>query len=263
MPATVHYEVGKKLRWVASVSNVPAADCLDKWEGLGSETDEGRKIKRAMSKIQKLLDDDGQQRIMYGDYTDKDTRWVFAYPVATAHLDTELEFTKDKFIEVFNGKNKLGFINWAISSGTSDPLLYSLHKGGIWENQNFLDTIKDSVVIRRGFFPLFKHKSVSGKPLDVDYSGVDASIELNAADGEEAEVLVPPPLDAGISQLAGENNQRAASATGLNSLRNLQVGGRVQFAALQAEINIAKQVLDPYIRNFEKAAVDIARLALI
>jgi hypothetical protein len=49
----------------------------------------------------------------------------------------------------------------------------------------------------------------------------------------------------------------------LNELRNLQVGGRVQFAALNAQINIAKQVLDPYIRNFEKVAVEIAKLALL
>ena len=263
-PANVHYEIGKRLRWVAAVSNVDAGDCLDKWEGYVSDSEDGQKIGRAMKQIQALLDDDDDAHIMYVDYTDEKKRWVFAYLADSEQLDTDLEPPDGKeFIEIYEGKNELGFINWAISEGTSDPLLFSLHKGGLWENQNFLDTIADTTIIRRGFFPMFKHTSVSGKVLDVDYSGPDATVELNASDGEGLEVLQPPPLDPGIRELMDRNSQKGASATGLKGLQNVSITGNVQFASIQAMIQVSKSALDPYIRNFEKAAVEIAKLAML
>jgi hypothetical protein len=261
-PGNVHYEMGKRLRWVAAVSNVPASDCLDKWENYKSETEDGRKIKRALDKIQAFLDDDDEARIMYVDYTDKDKRWVFAYPTDYDTVDMDLEVPED-YINIFEGANELGFINWEISAGTSDPLLYSLHHGGLWENQCFIDTILDTTGIRRGFAPLLKHTSVSGKPLDIDFSGGEAVVELVSADGETADYMMPPPLDPAIRELADRNSQKGASATGLKGLQNMNIAGNIQFASIQAMIQVSKSALDPYIRNFEKAAVGIARLALL
>jgi hypothetical protein len=263
-PANVHYEMGAYgLRWVAVVSNLPAADAIDHWDSYQSDKTYGDKIKSAIGKIETLLDDDQEARVIYVDYTDKDKRWCFCYPYQGTDIDTDLAVPEDDFIEFVDGENKLGFINWAVSAGTSDPLLFSLHHGGLWENQNFLDTIADSLIIRRGFFPLMKHKSVSGKNMDIDYTGSEAVVELNAADGEEAEVLQPPPLDPGVRELMDRNSQKAASATGLKGLQNMNVTGNVQFAAVNAMIQISKSTLDPYIRNFEKVAVELARLAFL
>jgi hypothetical protein len=49
----------------------------------------------------------------------------------------------------------------------------------------------------------------------------------------------------------------------LKGLQNMNVTGNVQFAAVNAMIQISKSTLDPYIRNFEKVAVELARLAFL
>jgi hypothetical protein len=263
-PANVHYEMGAYgLRWVAVVSNLPAADAIDHWDSYRGDGKYGKKIESAIGMVEDLLEDDPEARVIYVDYTDKEKRWCFAYPAQGETIDEELSIPEDDLIEFVNGENKLGFINWAVSAGTSDPLLFSLHHGGLWENQNFLDTIADSLIIRRGFFPLFKHKSVSGKNMETDYTGSEAVVELNTNDGEEAEVLQPPPLDPGVRELMERNSSKAASATGLKGLQNMNVIGNVQFASINAMIQISKSTLDPYIRNFEKVAVELARLAFL
>jgi hypothetical protein len=261
-PQNVHYEMGAyELRWVANVSHIPAADCIDHWDAYQGDSVYGKKIKAAIAKIESLLEEDEEAMVMYVDYTDKKKRWVFAY--YSDAYDDSLEIPKDGMIEFVDGENKLGFINWAVSAGTSDPLLFSLHHGGLWENQNFLDTIADSIVIRRGFMPLYKHTSMSGKQMEVDFTGNEPTIELNAADGEQAEILTPPPLDPGVREMMDRNSQKAASATGLKGLQNMNVVGNVQFASVNAMIQVSKSTLDPYIRNFEKVAVELARLAFL
>src|SRR5688572_14922397 len=269
-PANVRYEMGSYgLRWVAAVSNIPAAECIDHWDAYQGDSKYGKKIKAALKKIETLLENDEEARLMYVDYTDKKKRWVFAYVVPNEQVDVYIEPPEGKdgkrgeFIEIMDGDNELGFINWVISVGTSDPLLYSMHHGGLWENQCFLDTIADSVVLRRAFFPLIKHSSASGKPLEVDYTGAEAVIEMNAADGESAEVMSPPPLDPGIREMMDRNSQKGASATGLKGLQNVEMGGDAAFASVNARIQLSKATLDPYIRNFEKAAVELARLVFL
>lgn len=260
--ANIHYEREKYgLRWVANVSNIPAGECIDHWEAYQTDSVYGKKIKGAISKIEKLLEDDEEARLMYVDYTSKDKRWVFAYPTDSEEIDTALE--SDDWIEIVDGENKLGFINWAISKADADPLLHSLHKGGIWENQCFLDTAMDSIGIRRMFAPLIKHKSVSGKPLDIDFTGNDPTIELNSSDGEEAEYMPPPPIDPAVRELADRNSSKAASATGLKGLQNMDVTGNVQYAAVQAQLNVSKSVLDPYLTCYQHNAVDLAKLAFM
>jgi hypothetical protein len=262
-PCNVRYEMGSYgPRWVASVSNVPAAEVIDHWDAYQDDGKYGKKIAKAIRKIEELLKDNDEARVMYVDYTDREKRWVFAYEASTQSVDDKIE-AGDNVIEIVNGENELGFINWVISVGTSDPLLFSLHHGGLWENQCFLDTITDSIGIRRGFFPLIKHTSASGKTLEVDYTGAEAVMELNASDGETAEVMMPPPLDPGIRELMDRNSQKGASATGLKGLQNMNVVGNVQFASVNAMIQVSKSTLDPYIRNFEGAAVELGRLAFL
>jgi hypothetical protein len=263
-PANIHFERGKYgLRWVANVSNIPAADAIDHWEAYREDVNYGGKIRGAIKKVEKLLEDDDEARVTYVDYTDKEKRWCFCFLASGESVDTDMAIPEEGLIEFVNGENKLGFINWAISESASTPLLYSLHKGGLWENQNFLDTIMDTTVIRRGWFPTFKHKSNSGKPMDVDFSGNEATVELNSADGEEAEVMVPPPIDPGIRELADRNTQKAASATGLKGLQNMNMVGNVQFASINAMIQVSKSTLDPYLTCYQHNAVELGRLAFL
>lgn len=263
--ATVHHERGKYgLRRVGVVNNIPASDAIDHWEAYTGDPKHGKRIQSAIDKVTALLEEDDEARLMYVDYTSKEKRWCFAYLAKGETIDMELEPPKGKeFIEFIWGENKLGFINWAISEAASTPLLYSLHKGGLWENQCFLDTIADTTVIRRGWFPNFIHKSMGGKPMEVDFTGNEAVIELDVAAGEEAQVITPPPLDPGIRELMDRNSQKAASATGLKGLQNMNVTGNVQYAAVNAQIQISKSVLDPYLTCYQHNSVELGKLAFL
>jgi hypothetical protein len=263
-PANVHFERGKyELRWVAAVSNIPAADAIDHWEAYRYDKTYGKKIESAIEKVQALLEEDDEARLMYVDYTDKEKRSCFCYPYSGEEIDLELQTSKKDRITFVDGENKLGFINWAISEAASTPLLYSLHKGGLWENQCFLDTIADTTVIRRGWFPIFKHKSMGGKDMDVNFTGSEAVVELDTATGEEVEIMVPPPLDPGIRELMDRNSQKAASATGLKGLQNASIVGNVQFASINAMIQISKSTLDPYLSCYQHNAVELGKLAFL
>lgn len=263
-PANIHYERGKYgLRWVANVSNIAAADAIDHWDAYKNDPNYGKKIESAIAKVETLLEDDDEARLIYVDYTDKEKRWCFCYLYDGMDVDVDLAIPDDGLIEFIDGENKLGFINWAISEAASTPLLYSLHKGGLWENQNFLDTIADTTIIRRGWFPIFKHTSMGGKPMEVDFTGNEAVAELDAAAGEQLEVMAPPPLDPGIRELMDRNTQKAASATGLKGLQNMDVTGNVQYAAVQAQISVSKSVLDPYTTCYQHNAVELGKLAFM
>jgi hypothetical protein len=263
-PANVRYERGKYgLRWVAVVTNIPAADAIDHWDAYRNDVTYGKEIESAIAKVEKLLEEDDEARVIYVDYTDKEKRWCFCYLHKGEDVDTGLEIPEDGVIEFIDGENRLGFINWAISEAASTPLLYSLHKGGLWENQNFLDTIADTTIIRRGWFPIFKHKSMGGKDMDVNFTGSEAVVELDQAAGEDVEIMVPPPLDPGIRELMDRNSQKAASATGLKGLQNMDVTGNVQYAAVQAQLQVSRSVLDPYATCYEHNAVELGKLAFM
>jgi hypothetical protein len=262
--ASVHYERGKyDLRWVAKVDNVPAGDVIDHWDAYRNDSTYGAKIEAAIKEVEALLEEDEEAQVMYVDYTSKDKRWCFAYLYDGTAVDMDLQTDDEGMIEFVWGENKLGFIPWVISEAASTPLLYSLHHGGIWENQCFLDTIMDTTVIRRAWFPMFKHKSVSGKPMDVDFTGNEAVIELNASDGEEADLIIPPPLDRGVSELADRNTNKGASATGLKNLQNLSTPGNVQYATASLYINMSKATLDPYLTCYQHNNVGLAKLAFM
>jgi hypothetical protein len=263
-PANIHFERGKYgLRWVANVSNIPAADAIDHWDAYKTDATYGEQIEGAIRKVEALLEDNEEQRVVYVDYTDQEKRWCFCFPADGEMIDENLEIPEEGLIEFIDGENKLGFINWAISESASTPLLYSLHKGGLWENQNFLDTIMDTTVIRRGWFPTFKHKSNSGKAMEVDFSGNEATVELSNSDGEEAEIMVPPPIDPGIRELADRNTNKAASATGLKGLQNMNMVGNVQYASINAMIQVSKSTLDPYLTCYQHNAVELGKLAFL
>lgn len=262
-PANIHFERGKYgLRWVANVSNIPAADAIDHWDAYKMDATYGKKITSAIKKVEALLEDD-EARVIYVDYTDRDRRWCFCFPTDSKGIDQTLEIPDEGLIEFIDGENKLGFINWAISESASTPLLYSLHKGGLWENQNFLDTIADTTVIRRGWYPLFVHESNSGKQMETDFSGNEAVIETNASDGEKVIPLTPPALDPGIRELMDRNTNKAASATGLKGLQNMNMVGNVQYASINAMIQVSKSTLDPYLTCYQHNAVELGKLAFM
>lgn len=257
-PRYMYYEMGKYgLRWIANVNNVEGQTIIDHWGIYESDSEEGKQIKKGLSKIKSLMDDE-ECRFIYVDYTSNEKRFVAAFKTADETIDRFGEFDKADAIVILDGDNKLKFIPYAVATGDSDALLHSLHVGGIWENQNLINTIVDSSVLRRAFFPLIKHQSMTGKELDIDYSGAQDVVELGQ--GEDAQSLVPPPIDAGLQQLAQTNAQRMGQAVGIRNLGLTDIAGNVQFSTVQAQIQLQLTALQPYKRTDEKA---LCHLALI
>lgn len=261
-PGTVYYEYSKyALRWVARVVNVQASDVIDHWSAYSSDTDNGKTVSNAIKKLEKMLEEDEEARVVLMDYTDYENRRVYCFP-ATGELVRDTALDAKESITVLDTSNKLGFINWVIVKGNSDALLYSLHKGAIWENQNLIDTLLVSNTLKRGYFPLFKHqKGGSGKELDIDYAGVEPTIELEP--GEDAEQLQPPPMDPGFLQLSNNNQGAMALSTGIRYLQNVEAKGNIEFATLNAFVQLAMTQLEPYTRNAEKALAELGKMAFL
>src|SRR3990167_5394691 len=168
LPHGVYYEFGAtELQWVAVVQNMYAMDVLEHWGGYG----EDEEVKGPLAKIQELVDDDDEIRLMYIDYTDKEKREVRCYKVNGEEIDETLGEENEDVITILDRENKLGFINWAISSGEGDTLLAPLHHGDMWLNANKSGTMQRTTAYKNAFYPSFIEEG-SGEETSIDYSEI-------------------------------------------------------------------------------------------
>jgi hypothetical protein len=257
---TVHYEIGKYgLRWAAQVSVMGAADILDIWEQYEEGNDD---LKASLNSVREYVEGSEEEAtFVYVDYTDKDHRWVFCIEGDTADAES-LELGDDaNAITILDVENELPFINWVITEATGEPLFKSIHESGSWENDNFLMTLSDSTIIRRAYFPLLIHTSASGQDIEEDFTGAEVKLKVPA--GDTVGQLNPPPLDPGIREMMDRNSGAMRSGLGVAGLQNTDVTGNVQFATVNAQIQLSKTVLDPHLRAFERACVNLGKLAFM
>jgi hypothetical protein len=257
---TVHYEIGKYgLRWAAQVSVMGVADILDIWEQYEEGNDD---LKAALNSVREYVEGSEEEAtFVYVDYTDKDHRWVFCIEGDTADAES-LELGDDaNAITILDVENELPFINWVITEATGEPLFKSIHESGSWENDNFLMTLSDSTIIRRAYFPLLIHTSASGQDIEEDFTGAEVKLKVPA--GDTVGQLNPPPLDPGIREMMDRNSGAMRSGLGVAGLQNTDVTGNVQFATVNAQIQLSKTVLDPHLRAFERACVNLGKLAFM
>ncbi len=258
-PRCIYYEIGKYgLKWVANITNMDAVDIIDHWSIYESDSEEGKQIKRGLKKLQNVYDE-ADCDFIYLDFTSNDKRVVAAFKTNDEGIEGFCEMTVDDAIIILETENKIGFIPFAVSTGDSDPLLHSMHIAGSWENQNLIDTIVDSSVLRRAFFPLLQHSSPTGKDLDINYDGTQDVVELQM--GEQVGTLVPPPIDTGLQQLAQLNAGRMGQTAGIRNLGLQDIAGNVQFSTVQAQIQLQLTSLQPYKRTAEKALAQAGIIA--
>jgi hypothetical protein len=257
-PRTCYYGMGKYgLRWFSAISNVSDVEILNNWKSYEGNTDDGKQIKSGL----KLVEDAGKDeevRFICVDYTDHERREVMVFQTGEEGISGVENLDVESGIVILSTKNKLGFIPFAVASGDSDPLLYSMNASGIWENQNIIDSVVDTSVLRRAFIPPFKHSSPTGKPLDIDFSGGQPTIELGP--GETADAVNTPPLDPALREMMVINGQRGGSTVGIQNLGLMDIAGNVQFSTVQAQIQLQLTALQPYKRTAEKALVQTALL---
>lgn len=258
-PSTVYYEMGSYgLRWVSTVACVPANSVTDYWKVYENDEEEGRTIKSAISKIEEILKDDEEANLVLVDYTDDKKRYVACWYAETESITFDiLEDEKSDVIEIVNGENKLPFINWSISVGSSDSLLSTLHKGHLWENANLAETLKRSVAYRTAFQPRGMETGV-GEEIETDYTG---ETKLVVPPGKTWTPLPQQGLDPAWNELSAQDRSLAASTTSISNLANMSGGGNMQYSTIQAIINTSLTQLVGYKRTWEKAWREVGNLA--
>ena len=253
----VYYSMGKYgLNWVACVSVVTGNDILDHWGIYDHE-----QIKPAMDKLRLEVEDDSEQLYILVDYSSMEKREVSYFKTSSETISDFENYEEGSSVEktdILDEKNELGFIPFVVVEGEGTPLLYSIHKSGTWENQNLYNTLIDSTVMRRAVFPILKHISPTGKQLDIDYTGEQDVVEMTS--GEQADTMVPPPIDPALSQLTNTNIARISQTTGMKGLSSIEIAGNVQYAAVQAVVQLHMTNLKPYIRTMEKATAQLGDL---
>ena len=251
-PGNIYFSDGKAaLLWVACVENVLASAVADYWSFYASNTKEGKKIQSAVDELKKMAEDDDEARVILIDGTRTKDRLVLCVPTSNETLSSEdIDLGKDNIV-VFDGENKLGFIPWAVVRGRDDPLLAPLHRGHLWENVNIWDTIANSTIAGRAFFPILNINSITDNGnLDIDFSGGGAILRTKT--GETVQVLSPPPLDPGLREMLDRAYSKIQTATGLSNLANISnLKGNVQFATVNAIIQQSKTGLEPATRLAE------------
>lgn len=103
---------------------------------------------------------------------------------------------------------------WTKPEEARQPLLYGLLKSGMWSMQNMIYSVLYTVIRDMGVTPLFTHTSPpgqDGKPLDLDYDGKPAVVELVAGEqfgSIQNKGLIDPAVSQGL-EIATQKGQES------------------------------------------------------
>jgi hypothetical protein len=266
-PNEVVYEYGKKLNWVAVVNNIPATAIIEKFSDYAKpnwfdKLTKGDEIGSALKKIQDLLDEDEEQRMMFVDYTDNKVRYTYCWPVSKEEVDDSFGYDDDgkeieDLIVIQDKENKLGYVNWAVARGVGDPLLAPFLKGNQYNNINDMESVLMSKLFKNAFDPEFIQTGSNTKKMEVDHSG-DTSVAIVPM-GSQVTPNIDRPLDPAFTEAIARQRNYAMNAIGLASNATLQISN-VQHSTLQEQIKLRLAQLEPYKRVAEQVFIQLAVL---
>ena len=255
-PGTVVGEQGyNKMLWGAAVNNIFAAELIERWT---EWEEEHASVKSAIRKLDALLEEDEEARVVYIDYEDSKQRYVCYYPVADKTMPTEVDADADVVV-ILDTPNKKGYVNWAIKEGEGDPLLAPLLRAGYYKEINDLVTIQQTILYKRAFYPMFLQNGPANQTMTVDMSG--DTVVAKAPSGSQVVPLIPPPLDPGFSQRIAELRYQMINSLGIGQTASLQISN-VQHSTLQEQIKLRLAQTEPAKRIVEGVNEGIARLIL-
>lgn len=257
-PQNVRYEMGSYgLRWVSLVVPTPAASVIDYWQAYSENRKYGKKIQSAIAKLNDLLEEDAEAKVVLLDYMDSDRRYVACWEGDEVSPDSILEMKRDDVIEILNTGNEIGFINWVIVSGSSDSLLAALHRGDLWVNLNRTGTVQRSNIYKSAF-PIEWIEEGVGEEIELDFSGDTNKAVVPA--GKRLTQTQPKPIDPALNELLAQDTQIAAQTVGIQNLASLGSPNNMQSSTLQAWIEMMLTDLEPYRRTVEKVQKQLAMM---
>lgn len=277
-PLYIHYGMGTwGQEWVAEFAIYEAEDVLAHWSVFANPDDDekgGRTVSAATRKIKAYIKEQGpkkQARLAVLDYTDIDRRYVKAIKTEKDVIDPDLLLAESKdTILILDVDNELPFNMWVVSvGGTSfekgefkiDPMLAPLHRGNLWSNQNLHESLQTTKVLKRFGFPDMIVYTATGEKKRVDFSGETSTLNLKMGQ-EQAEAVTAPQLDPGLREIVDRGRARITSTTGVKVLQNLDISGNLQYATVQALLQMALGQLTPQQNVAEKCLTQIGERML-
>lgn len=272
-PHDIVYQKNKTgLSWVAALSVQCADDVMAHWESYLEEEKKGiletikslitdkKKIKSGIDKIKSdyLKDADEETYVLVIDYTSKKKREVLVIDLGETESYKAEDIDIKDAITIVDEENKLGIIPWAIAEGVSDPLLAPLLKGGSWENENFIKTMRDSSVIKSAFYPFGIEQSPTGEWMTWDFTGTEVTLKSR---GASFTPLQARPLDPAIGTLSALNENEMRTSVGVQNLAQLDPTN-VQASVFNNQISLQLVKLLPYKKTFDECFAEASKIKL-
>ena len=259
MHKNAYFGMGKYgLDWIAAVEVMTAFDIINHWRAYENETDSGKKIKSVLAALEEDALEDSETEYIFIDYTDKKKRLVCFYPSESGDLDDVIEEMSEDVVVLMDEPNDLGFISWAVGEGRKDPLLAPLAISKLWSNYNMLESFIQSGVFKNTYLPVAIETTMTGEPHDIPTDGSVPTVTLRP--GENYQPISPAPIDPRMRELADRYRNFIQSVTSLQALSNYDIKGNLQFATLNAQVQLALSMLEPPRKNVEVMWAEVGRL---
>ena len=128
---------------------------------------------------------------------------------------------------------------WTKHEEARQPLLYTLHKSGMWEMQNLIYSVFFTLIRDMGVTPLYKHvvpSALVGKQLDIDYSENPGVVHV--VEGEDFVPLLNKGL---VDPSVQQGLQIATSAIQQSTLYPQALGAPVEGDSTFSELALLSQ----------------------
>lgn len=223
-------------------------------------------------KAKKIIDNyvgGGKKKIDYPDTVFYCDRWDKTDRVVWLEFSKDAAEIEEKNV-IIREPHNLPFIPWVCRAGGSAidkkpeyqrrPLLTSIFQSKSWTTQAIVESLIVTEAIKTGAAPLTTSKTVNGKSPKIDYTIMGGNIPVGVQ--ESVTPFPKPQIDERLHAIADRIDERMGSSTVPKVLSNPSFSAKAAFAAVNAILHAASNVLDPGRKLSEDALADIFSLEL-
>lgn len=258
-PSTVHTLYSDyMLEKLVQRKMVPAHQFCAFWGDLAKDLKD--KITQLDKNGQQLIDEDIESNY----YIDDDVCIVWA---------TLSGGGKDSIFKIIapntkQARNDLGFIPWFHGVGGSGiesaeeyrrkPLLNNIIRSGAWHNQMLFGSLMFSLAMSRAAQPVSTSLTPTGEGIEIDMT--EPMGDASRRPGEEYTRLPPAGIDPVVKEMFDRLSAWINTSSGTKVLQTLDYPQGSAFATVNAIIQAAVSVLDPFKQLAEQGIADSYRL---
>lgn len=257
-PQTVHTNYSDlQLEEVASVTTRSAKEITRLWGG-------------AAGKLQELIDKDkAADTYLLVDFTDRESRYVFAFPGDDEEVFGGLQADAADLIEILApedimiGGSKARFMSWACHRGGTDlsddpetqrfPLLYPIYRSELWTEANISGSIMSSAALAQMANPNVAITGPNSKEIQPDYGSPGGVYNLPPG------TTIQKFAKEGVDPAQRELLDRHISEIGRSTVASVLITGERQtgetYSSYQLRVQNAVGSLAPY-RLLSEATYD-------